>query len=576
MEKTKVLMVYPETPTTYWSFKYALSFIGKKALLPPLGLLTVAALLPDDFECRLIDMNTDPLCEDDIRASDIVFVSAMLVQKQSFEDVVGMCNRCGVPVVAGGPYPTSCRDSITGVDHFVLNEAEVTLPLFVADYRKGAAGHVYSDDTKPDICMTPPPRLDLIDLRKYSVVALQYSRGCPFNCEFCDIIELFGRMPRTKTTQQFVSELEAVYRTGFRGPVFIVDDNFIGNTKNVKELLREVISWQRQRGMPFNFLTEASINLSQDDELMDLMVDANFTMTFIGIETPVKESLAQTGKKQNLKEDLIDSIHRIQRKGIEVTGGFIVGFDTDPENVFDIQLRFIRESGIPNAMIGLLMALPNTRLYHRLNAEGRIVRESDGNNTHNVELNFIPAMPPEKLVAGYNRMLSEIYTPENYFNRCLDLLGRLPVRSARGRPVKLAEIKALCMSLFRQGFSYYGREYFRFLFRASRISPKYFSTAVGMAIEGYHFIRITRERLRPGGAEKYLERNLAAVHNELEEIVREAYGYGFMKGTKAKKPFPDADAGSRRRSADMAPSFDATISYRIERLKKNIASIAHQ
>lgn len=496
--KKNILLVYPELPATYWSYKYSIKFVGKKALLPPLGLLTVAALLPEHYSCRLVDMNVQPLTDEDIIAADLVFVSAMLVQKGSFERVVSDCNRLGKTVVAGGPYPTSSFTTISGVDHFVLNEGEITLPKFIDDYEHRHAESIYIDETKPDITLTPMPRWDLIDINKYFMVSLQFSRGCPFNCEFCDIIEMFGRNPRTKTPQQFVAELDSVYLTGFRGTVFIVDDNFIGNRQRVKELLCVMITWQRERGFPFNFITEASINLAEDDELLDLLADAKFSSAFIGIETPVERSLELTGKSQNLKLDMLQSIVKIQRKGIEVCAGFIVGFDSDPENIFDLQLDFIRESAIPVAMIGLLMALPNTRLYRRLQSENRIVKQSTGNNTHNLELNFIPVLPEKTLVSGYRRVLRELYTPKNFYARCIELLKRYPARRKSNRRVTLTDIRALFKSMIIQGLTPGCIAYWKFISKAFFVRPSLFPYAVAMGIEGYHFFKITGELLGAG------------------------------------------------------------------------------
>ena len=505
MRKRRVLLVYPEIPTTYWSFKYALAFVGKKSVLPPLGLITIAALLPETWECRLVDMNAEPLEDDAIEWADMVFVSAMLVQRASFEQVVARAGRLKRTVVAGGPYPTAMHDEIEGVDHFVLNEAEVTLAPFLRDLEKGKPRRVYSDETKPDITSTPVPRFDLLNIDYYSTVSLQYSRGCPFNCEFCDIIEMFGRTPRTKSPGQFLREMDALYATGFRGPLFIVDDNFIGNKHRVKNLLRAIIPWQKEHGRPFSLSTEASINLADDDELLDLMADAGFMMTFVGIETPVEESLALAGKSQNMKGNMLQSVRKIQERGIEVTGGFIIGFDTDPEDIFDQQIGFIRESAIPTAMVGLLMALPNTRLYRRLKAEGRLTGLSTGNNTHDVRMNFVPKLPRRMLEDGYRRVIGEIYRPRAYFDRCLELLRRFPAEKkvnvkkttyrGKNRSLSLLETRALCMSLFRQGFSWYGTEYFRFLFKSLCIKPSRFPQAVGMAIEGHHFMTMTAEIL---------------------------------------------------------------------------------
>ncbi|HNU91181.1 MAG TPA: B12-binding domain-containing radical SAM protein [Spirochaetota bacterium] len=505
MLKRRVLLVYPEIPATYWSFKYALDFVGKKAVLPPLGLITVAAMLPEEWECRLVDMNVEPLEDEAIEWADMVFVSAMLVQRASFEKVVARVGRLGRCVVAGGPYPTAMHCDIGGVDHFVLNEAEATLAPFLRDLEKGKPKRVYSDETRPDIAATPAPRFDLLDIDCYSTASLQFSRGCPFNCEFCDIIEMFGHVPRVKSPGQFLREMDSLYATGFRGPLFIVDDNFIGNKHRVKELLREIIIWQKKYGHPFSLSTEASINLADDDELLELMAEAGFMMVFVGIETPVEESLSLAGKTQNLKGNMLESIRKIQGRGIEVTGGFIIGFDTDPEDIFDRQIGFVRESAIPTAMVGLLMALPNTRLYRRLEAEGRITGLSTGNNTHDVRVNFESKLPPGVLYDGYRRVIREIYGPRAYFDRCLELLRRFPKKKrvnvkkttyrGKNRLISFLEARALFASLFRQGLSWYGPEYFRFLAKSLFINPSRFPQAVGMAIEGHHFMTMTGEIL---------------------------------------------------------------------------------
>lgn len=489
----KILLVYPEIPTTYWSFSYALPFIGKKALLPPLGLITVASLLPEDYEVSLIDLNVGQLQRRDIEEAELVFISAMIVQKKSFEQIVRMCNECGRPVVAGGPYPISSYEDIEGVDFFVLDEAELTLPKFLSDLEAGSPKKLYRDHDKPDITRTPPPRFDLIDIEAYDSMPLQYSRGCPYNCEFCDIIEMFGRIQRTKTPSQFIREMAAVYSTGFRGQLFIVDDNFISNRRKVKALLKEIIAWQREHNSPFSLSTEASIDLAQDDELLDLMVEAGFTMAFIGIETPDEKTLAFTRKGQNLKSGLMESILKIQKRGIEVTGGFILGFDTDPPDIFDRQIDFIQRAGIPIAMIGLLNALPNTRLYRRLKEEGRLLKASTGNNTHDLTLDFKPLMPAETLIRGYKRVIATLYSPKKYFERCSTLISRLPVKTKSVRSLSWIEIKALFLSIAKQAFSSYGIHYLRFLAAVLLTRIRLFPDAASMAIKGYHFFKITNE-----------------------------------------------------------------------------------
>ncbi len=527
----RVLLVSPRIPTTYWSYKYALPFVKKQALLPPLGLLTVAAMLPEDYELRLIDMNVDELLREEVEWADMVFLSAMLVQQKSFDEVVALCRECGTPVVAGGPYPTSSFEKIEGVDHFVLDEAEMTLPVFLRDLEQGQEKHIYRDERKPDLSLTPLPRFDLIDVTLYESMPLQFSRGCPFDCEFCDIIEMFGRKPRTKSPEQFLREVDHVYNTGFRGSLFIVDDNFVGNKLKVKGLLRPLAAWQKKHRYPFTVSTEASITLAQDEELLDLMVSAGFTMVFVGIETPDAKTLAMTHKTQNLREDVLSSVIRIQEKGIEVSGGFIVGFDGEAEDIFERQKTFIQKAGIPTAMVGLLIALPNTQLYRRLKREGRILSETRGNNTHDFELNFVPQMPKQTLLRGYKWLLAEVFSPDNYFQRSLTLIkrfakGKRDPAGLNGRAsyphtphtVRLRDLLPLLRSLFRQGFSFYGYHYLRYLIQVLCIDTSLFAHGVTLAVRGHHFIRITREILKADAFTSMIHETLAALHREVEVV----------------------------------------------------------
>lgn len=443
-------------------------------------------------------MNVGKLNDDDIRNADLVFLSAMIVQKPSFDAVVSRCKDLGVPVVAGGPYPTSSHEKISGVDHFVLNEAESTLPDFIRDYENGSAKKLYTSVERPDITKTPPPRFDLIDFRHYNNVALQNSRGCPFDCEFCDIVQLFGRIPRYKTPEQFIQEMDLVYAQGFRGSLFIVDDNFIGNKPKVKKLLRAIIEWQSEHGHPFTFFTEASVDLADDDELLSLMVESGFDMAFLGIETPDMASLRSCSKSQNVGRNLYASIEKIQRAGIEVTGGFIVGFDSDREDIFDRQIEFIQNASIPMAMIGILGALPGTRLFNRLKEEGRIKSDMDfsGDNTHNLRMSFKPVMDESVIVEGYKRILSEIYSPEKYFERCYGLIRKMPPSRRSGTSVSLSGIRAFIRSLRIQGTSSYSFTYFRFLLKVLLFRTKSFPLAIEYAIKGRHFFIITNDIMK--------------------------------------------------------------------------------
>lgn len=515
----KALLVYPEMPTTYWSMRYALPFLGRKAALPPLGLLTVAAMLPKDWDLRLLDLNIEPVSQRDIEAADLVLTSAMLVQKPSLEKVIALCRAAGKPLVAGGPYPTSCREQIEGVDHFVLGEAEVNLPPFLEDFQRGCPKPYYWDPSHPDITSTPPPRFDLADRRRYAGAALQYSRGCPHRCEFCDIVELFGHRPRTKTPAQFLAELDVLFDGGWRGSLFVVDDNFIGNRGEVRRLLPELLRWQKQRHFPFSLYTEASLDLAADEPLMDEMVQAGFNMVFVGIETPDPATLDAIGKRQNNRSDLLTSVHAIQTKGLEVSGGFIVGFDGDRDDIFDRQIHFINEAAIPMAMVGLLTALPQTRLHARLTSEGRILSLSaGGNNTHDLELNFVPRMDAGALRAGYKRVLADVYRPSRYFARCLGLLRRMKRRRTSTRRIRLPELRAFLHSLIRQTFTRYAFAYWTYLLRALWLRPRMAADIVTMAVKGHHFFTITESLLE---LERFKDR-LEGQRQDLEDRLRRA------------------------------------------------------
>ena len=514
-----ILMIYPESPTTYWSMKHALPFAGKKAQLPPLGLITIAAMLPAHYNVKLVDINVSQLTDSDINNAGLILISAMIVQKESFDDVVKRCKKAGKTIVAGGPYPTTSYKSIEGVDHFVLNEGEITLPRFLRDFENGSAERIYTDESKPDITGTPVPRFDLLDIDKYYSMVLQFSRGCPFNCEFCDIIEMFGRTPRTKTPEQFIRELDTVYQTGFNGALFIVDDNFIGNKAAAKTLLPHIAEWQSAHGYPYRLFTEASVDLAEDDKLLEMMVRSGFDMVFIGIETPVEQTLIYMQKPQNTRIKLIDSVRRIQNAGLEVTAGFILGFDNDPEDIFDLQINFIKESGIPMAMVSLLMALPKTQLYRRLIREDRLLAESSGNNTHNFYLNYIPAMDKETLVKGYKRVICAIYNPEAFFNRCLKMLRHTPLRLMARREIGFPELRALFLSIIKQSFSRYGYYYLKYLLFALIKSPRFFPESVRMAIIGRHFILMTRSMLKDDRIREKEKKRVMLKEKELAGIM---------------------------------------------------------
>jgi radical SAM superfamily enzyme YgiQ (UPF0313 family) len=487
----KVLLVYPEFPDTYWSFRHALKFEGKHSPFPPLGLLTVSAMLPEAWERRLVDMNVRRLKDSDIEWADVVFASAMIVQKESLESVVRMCKAKGKRVVVGGPYVSTSAEHLPEADHIFVGEAEATLPQFVKDLERGEPQRIYQAPERPALTSTPIPHFHLADMERYSAMSVQYSRGCPFQCEFCDIIEIYGRVPRTKTNEQMLAELDALKATGWRGLVFIVDDNFIGNKRNVKLLMPELIKWSDRHGRPFSFITEASVNLAEDDALLEMMRRANFRRVFLGIETPVEESLKEAQKGQNTRRDLLDSVRKIQSYGLEVMAGFIVGFDSDPEDIFDRQINFIRESGIPLAMVGLLTALPDTQLWRRLKKEGRLLKESTGNNTEG-SLNFVPRMDKARLVEGYKRILQTIYSPAEYYQRALDCLSHLTQGPEPRRTRITSDVAAFTRLVLALGVRDPARiEFWRYMKRTLTSHRRNFAHAVTLAAMGYHFRKLT-------------------------------------------------------------------------------------
>lgn len=487
----KILLVNPETPSTFWSFRNALKFISKKSSEPPLGLLTIAAMLPAEWEQKLIDMNVSHLDDNLITWADYVFITGMNIQIESFKKVVQRCNEFKIPVVAGGPMCTMDYQEISGVDHFVLNEAEITLPLFLTDLQNGTPKHIYQAKEFPDISDTPAPNWDLLEIKKYATMSIQYSRGCPFDCEFCSITILNGRRPRTKSKNQFLQELELLYKAGWRGGVFIVDDNFIGNKKKLKsEVLPALISWSRNHKYPFTFMTETSINLADDEKLLQLMVQAGFDSAFIGIETPHTESLHECGKLHNTKRDMLAAVKKLQRFGIIVSGGFIVGFDNDPKNIFEQQINFIQKSGIVTAMVGLLNAPKGTRLFQRLKSENRLLSRMTGDNMDG-SINFIPKMNHEKLMDGYEYILKTIYSHKAYYERVKTFIKEYHLPDHASFNLRLRDIKALFRSLWILGVLEKGRRYFwNLIFFSLLKHPKKFSHAVTMAIYGFHFRRV--------------------------------------------------------------------------------------
>lgn len=517
----KALLVYPDFPkSTYWSYTYALKFINKQSAFPPLGLITVASLFPEGTEFRLVDMNLRPLTDDDVQWADAVFASAMIVQKESLSKVVEQCNRLDKPIVVGGPYATTCTEQITGADHLLLGEVEDIFQGFLEDFRQDRAKPRYSAEKRPCITQTRIPRFDLLDMDSYVSMSVQYSRGCPFACEFCDIWKIYGNRPRVKSKEDMLAEVDKLYGLGWRGPVFFVDDNFIGNKRSIKhEVLPALYEWQKSHGFVYRFFTEASINIAEDEELLTIMRDVGFNEVFLGIETPSLESLQSANKKHNLKSDMGEAIRKIQEFGMAVMAGFIVGFDNETDDIFERQIRFIQDNGIPQAMVGMLTALPGTELHNRLEKEGRMLEESTGNNTHCMATNFKTTMDSEKLKEGYKQILAHIYDSnlKNYFGRCNVLLDRLGENPLFNREVQFDEIKTFAKSLILQAFSRYGFQYLRFVASNLIYRRKSFPEAIRLAVVGHHFHTITQETLKAESVSENLESIYENLRKQLEQ-----------------------------------------------------------
>jgi len=482
-----ILLVYPQYPDSFWSFSHALRFISKKAAVPPLGLITVSAMLPSSWNKKLVDMNVSPLLTKDIAWADYVFLSSMYIQKESVNMVIRMCMELGVKIVAGGPLFSQEYDSYPQISHFVLNEAEITMPQFLKDLDEGHPKKLYRTDEYADITTTPVPDYHLLSRNDYAFMNMQVTRGCPFACDFCEITSLLGHKVRMKDTSQILNELEVLYKLNWRGPVFIVDDNFIGNKGEIKNnLLPAMKRWMQIHKYPFTFNTETSINLADDDELMSLMVETGFSSTFIGIETPEEKSLHDCNKVQNRNRDLLLSVKKIQRAGLQVSAGFIVGFDSDTPTVFQRQIDFIQQSGIVSAMVGLLNAPKNTKLYKRLEAENRLTTEATGSNT-DLSMNFIPKMNYHELLAGYKKIIQNIYTSKPYYKRIRQFLLNYR-QPARQNKIELSYLGGFIKSILIIGIANQGRgEYWKFLLWTLLRRPGSFIDAMTFVVYGYHF-----------------------------------------------------------------------------------------
>jgi radical SAM superfamily enzyme YgiQ (UPF0313 family) len=484
-----ILLVYPEFPDTFWSFKHALKFVGRKAVSPPLGLLTVAAMLPTTWSKRLVDLNVKRLKDSDLAWADYLFLSGMTVQQTSARQIITRAQKAGLKIVAGGPLFTIDYEQFPEIDHFVLNEAELTLPEFLADLEKGTPRRFYTSTEYADIQTTPIPLWELVDRKYYATMNIQYSRGCPFNCDFCNVTALLGHRPRIKTVAQIIAELDCLYNLGWHDSIFFVDDNLIGNKKKLKnELLPALIEWRKGK-TGISFSTEASINLADDEGLMRMMVEAGFNTVFVGIETPNEESLAECGKKQNLHRDLVADVKRMQRAGLQVQGGFIVGFDNDTSSIFQRQIDFIQKSGIVTAMVGLLQAPPGTKLYEQMKAQNRIREQVTGDNVDGTT-NIIPIMDFETLRSGYQNLLRHLYSPVVYYERVKTFLREYKLPAVKS-PLTFLHIVAFIRSNFRLGIlGKERRQYWKLLLWTQFHHPRLLPVAVTLAVYGYHFRKV--------------------------------------------------------------------------------------
>lgn len=485
-KEMNVLLVYPRFPDTFWSFRYALRFIGKKAAFPPLGLLTVASLLPEKWSKRLVDVNVDDLTDNHLSWADMIFISGMAVQQESAKQIIARCRAKGLKVIAGGPLFTAEPNIFENVDHLVLDEAEITLPSFIEDLQNGRPKRIYRAPGFCDLRHTPIPSWDLIPMKRYASMSIQFSRGCPYNCEFCNVTALFGHRPRLKTPRQIIEELDRVYDAGWRGSIFFVDDNFIGNKRYLKtQLLPALIGWRKNKKGCVLF-TEASIDLADDPELLDLMYKAGFDTVFIGIESPDEACLTECHQIQNNNRDLLQNIKIIQRAGQQVMGGFIVGFDSDTQSIFQRQIDFIQKSGIVTAMVGILQAPPGTRLFDRLQRENRVVSAFSGDNVDG-STNIIPKMKLDSLLEGYQSIMKHIYSPKVFYRRVRIFLKEIRTPEIRS-PMDVQRFLAIIRSGFWLGIC--GKErlhYWHLLLWTIIRKPRLLSLAFTLAIYGHHY-----------------------------------------------------------------------------------------
>ncbi|TVQ42730.1 MAG: DUF4070 domain-containing protein [Gloeocapsa sp. DLM2.Bin57] len=489
----KALLIYPLFPPTFWSYEKILELVDRQVLLPPLGLITVAGILPQDWEFKLVDRNIRSVTEAEWQWADIVIFSAMIVQQQDLITQIQQAKQKGKLVAVGGPYATSVPHELqeAGADFLVLDEGEITLPLFVEALNKGETSGIFRTTEKPAVTETPIPRYDLLELDAYDSMSVQFSRGCPFQCEFCDIIVLYGRKPRTKTPSQLLQELDYLYQLGWRRGVFMVDDNFIGNKRNVRLLLKELKIWQANHGYPFKFNTEASIDLAEDPELMELMVECNFDAVFLGIETPDQESLELTKKFQNNRNSLSESVEKIITTGLRPMAGFIIGFDGEKKDAATRIVNFVEEAAIPTAMVSMLQVLPNTALWTRLEKEGRLRNDVKQDINQTTLINFIPTRPVEDIAEEYITAFWQLYEPQVFLDRTYRCFLKLGAPKCK-TPFKIPnwiDIKALAIVIWRQGVKRQTRwQFWHHLFSIIRHNPAVWEHYLTICAHNEHFL----------------------------------------------------------------------------------------
>ncbi|MBF2066861.1 MAG: B12-binding domain-containing radical SAM protein [Calothrix sp. C42_A2020_038] len=492
----KTLLLYPIFPQSFWSYDRAMEIAGLKAVIPPLGIITVAALLPKDWEIRFYDRNVSLETEADWEWCDLVILSAMLVQKQDFHALIKKAVHLGKKVAVGGPYPTSVpQDALdSGAHYLILDEGEMTIPQFIEAITQGKTQGIFRSTEKPDVTQSPIPRFELLKLDSYFMMAIQFSRGCPFNCEFCDIISLYGRKPRTKEPSQTLAELQTLYDLGWRGSLFIVDDNFIGNQRNVKRLLRELIPWMKQRNYPFTFMTEASVNLAEDNELLFLMAEAGFYAVFLGIETPDQDSLVVTRKMQNTRNPLVEACRKINKAGLLIYAGFILGFDGERPGAGERIQAFVEQTNIPQPMLGILQALPNTALWNRLQTEQRLIEGAGVTATgdQNTLMNFVPTRPIAEIAEEYVEGFWSLYEPANYLKRCFQQCLSIVPPARRTQTMQLPrgkELRLIAQLIWHQGLrrpeirGLFWRQLWALLLRKPQVINMY----LGLCAAGEHF-----------------------------------------------------------------------------------------